>query len=75
MRLLLAVAGGALPAVAAWSLGRLVTRRLRLPPVLELAAGAALVPDTGDCPIDQQHREVAGLAAGQAKRARHRLWR
>src|SRR5918994_1659969 len=31
---------------------------------VELPAGTALMPDTGDGRVDQQHREVAGLTAG-----------
>src|SRR2546421_8072075 len=34
---------------------------------VECPAGAALVPDPGDCPTDEQHRKVSGLAAGSQR--------
>ncbi len=30
---------------------------------VEFPTGAALVPDPGDCPADEQHRKVSGLTA------------
>ncbi len=34
---------------------------------VERPAGAALVPDSGDRPADEQHRKVSGLAAGDQR--------
>ena len=34
---------------------------------VEFPAGAALVPDPSDCPADEQHRKVPGLAAGRQR--------
>src|SRR5262245_3522774 len=37
----------------------------RLHRELDLPAGATLMPNPGDKPIDEQHRKVTGLAVGQ----------